>query len=125
MSGDGGHNVNTLVRAARGKAATEPNAGDDVRYLEGKNSTAKVKHLILAKYDDHNYGYLRIHVDRQYLKIGFHQVGVRSLAQSRYDMVTVRTWRIATWSRTRAVGREARLRSTKTRGPSRTAASGG
>ena len=90
VSGDGGHNVNTLVRAARGKAATEPNAGDDVRYLEGKNSAAKVKHLILAKYDDHNYGYLRIHVDRQYLKIGFHQVGVRSLAQSRYDMVTVR-----------------------------------
>jgi hypothetical protein len=29
-------------------------------------------------------------VDKQYLKIGFHQVGVRSLAQSRYDMVTVR-----------------------------------
>jgi hypothetical protein len=37
-----------------------------------------------------NYGYLRIDVDKQYLKIGFHQVGVRSLAQSRYDMVTVR-----------------------------------
>jgi hypothetical protein len=62
----------------------------DVKYLEGKNSVEKVKHLILAKYDDHNYGYLRIHVDKQYLKIGFHQVGVRSLAQSRFDMVTVR-----------------------------------
>ena len=49
-----------------------------------------VKHLILAKYDDENYGYLRIYVDKDYLKIGFHQVGAGSLAQSRYDMVTVR-----------------------------------
>jgi len=58
--------------------------------LEGKEKVAKVNHLLLAKYDDHNYGYLRVHVDKDYLKIGFHQVGVRSLAQSRFDMVTVR-----------------------------------
>ncbi len=95
VCGDGGHNVNALVRASGGKPAEEPNAGAEVGYLEGKNlkgsgGVADVKHLILAKYDDHNYGYLRIHVDRQYLKIGFHQVGARSLAQSRYDMVTVR-----------------------------------
>ena len=90
VCGDGGHNVNTLVRAQRGKPALEPHAGADVGYLEAKGGVAKVKHLILAKYDDHNYGYLRIHVDKDYLKIGFHQVGVRSLAQSRYDMVTVR-----------------------------------
>ena len=68
----------------------EPPSSFDVKYLEGKDSDAKVKHLILAKYDDHNYGYLRIYVDKQYLKIGFHQVGMQSLAQSRYDMVTVR-----------------------------------
>ena len=61
-----------------------------MKHLEVKNNVAKVKHLLLAKYDDHNYGYLRIYVDKQYLKIGFHQVGVRSLAQSRFDMVTVR-----------------------------------
>ena len=90
VCGDGGHNVNTLVRPRKGTPAVEPHAGADVKYLEGKNSVEKVKHLILAKYDDHNYGYLRIHVDKQYLKIGFHQVGVRSLAQSRFDMVTVR-----------------------------------
>jgi hypothetical protein len=90
VCGDGGHNVNALVRASRGKPAEEPNAGADVSYLEGKGGVADVKHLILAKYDDHNYGYLRIHVDKQYLKIGFHQVGARSLAQSRYDMATVR-----------------------------------
>jgi hypothetical protein len=68
----------------------EPHSNDDVRYLEGPKAVADVKHLLLAKYDDHNYGYLRVQVDKQYLKIGFHQVGVRSLAQSRYDMVTVR-----------------------------------
>jgi len=96
VCGDGGHNVNTLVRAQKGHPAVEPHAGDDVKYLEGdlvnagKGSATKVKHLILAKYDDHNYGYLRIYVDRKYLKIGFHQVGVRSLAQSRFDMVTVK-----------------------------------
>jgi hypothetical protein len=90
VCGDGGHNVNAMVRAQRGKPAQEPNAGADVGYLEGKGGAADVKHLLLAKYDDHNYGYLRIHVDKQYLKIGFHQVGARSLAQSRYDMVTVR-----------------------------------
>ena len=68
----------------------EPRDGEEVKHLEVKNNVAKVKHLLLAKYDDHNYGYLRIYVDKQYLKIGFHQVGVRSLAQSRFDMVTVR-----------------------------------
>jgi hypothetical protein len=90
VCGDGGHHVNSLVRPQRGQPAQEPHAGDDVMYLEGKKGVAKVKHLILAKYDDQNYGYLRIYVDKQYLKIGFHQVGQRSLAQSRYDMVTVR-----------------------------------
>jgi hypothetical protein len=88
VCGDGGHNVNTLVRAKKGTMPLEPRSGDDVKYLEG--DPGKVKKLILAKYDDHNYGYLRIHVDKDYLKIGFHQTGVRSLAQSRYDMVTVR-----------------------------------
>jgi hypothetical protein len=90
VCGDGGHNVSALVRAQRGKPAVEPIAGADVGYLEGGGGVAKVKHLFLAKYDDHNYGYLRIHVDKDYLQLGFHQVGAQSLAQSRYDMVTVR-----------------------------------
>ena len=90
VCGDGGHNVNSLVRPQKGQPPVEPVAGVDVKYLEGKKGPAKVNHLMLAKYDDRNYGYLRIYVDKQYLKIGFHQVGVNSLAQSRYDMVTVR-----------------------------------
>jgi len=90
VCGDGGHNVNRLVRPHRGEPASEPGTGSDVTYLDGGAQKMKVKHLILAKYDDENYGYLRIYVDKDYLKIGFHQVGTRSLAQSRYDMVTVR-----------------------------------
>jgi len=90
VCGDGGHNVNTLVRAYQGQPAQEPLSGSDVLYLDAGAKTMKVKHLILAKYDDRNYGYLRIQVDKDYLKIGFHQVGIRSLAQSRYDMDTVR-----------------------------------
>ena len=90
VCGDGGHNVNALVRAQRGTPGQEPHAGSDVTYLEGKHPVPEVKQVLLEKYDDHNYGYLRIHVDKQELKIGFHQVGVRSLAQSRFDMVTVK-----------------------------------
>jgi hypothetical protein len=89
VCGDGGHNVNKLVRPRKGEPAQEPTSGSEVRYLDGGAETMKVNHLILAKYDDDNYGYLRIYVDKDYLKIGFHQVGV-SLGQSRYDMVTVR-----------------------------------
>ncbi len=47
------------------------------------------KELWLEKYNDTNYGYLRVHVDEKELAIGFHQVGSATLAQSRYDMVTV------------------------------------
>ena len=52
-------------------------------------SGIKAKQLLLEKYNDTNYGYLRIHVDKEQLRIGFHQVGASTLAQSRYDMVTV------------------------------------
>jgi hypothetical protein len=89
VCGDGGHNVNPLVRATHGKPAEEPHPGSSVAYLEAKKPVLKVKDLLLEKYDDTNYGYLRIHVDKDQLRIGFHQVGASTLAQSRYDMVTV------------------------------------
>ena len=89
VCGDGGHNVNTLVRAKRGEPAHEPSNGSQVDYLEAKKPGIDAKGLLLEKYDDHNYGYLRITVDEQHLRIGFHQVGVNSLAQSRFDLVTV------------------------------------
>ncbi len=89
VCGDGGHNVNALVRSSKGQRAEEPHPGSRVDYLESPHAKIKAKELWLEKYDDTNYGYLRIHVDESELAIGFHQVGATTLAQSRYDMVTV------------------------------------
>ena len=86
VCGNGGHNVNPLVRGARDKPAAGPENGTDVGYMD---RGALSKGLRLEKYDDHEYGYLRVTADDRALRIAFHQVGVRSLLQSRYDLVTV------------------------------------
>jgi len=88
VCGDGGHNVGHLVRGSKGHPAQEPNNGVRVDYLENKPAVT-TKSLLLEKHDDTNYGYLRLTVDSKQLKIGFYQVGVATLAQSRYDLVTV------------------------------------
>jgi hypothetical protein len=88
VCGDGGHNVNRVVQGRRGQPAAEPHNGASVDYLDFRPAV-EVGGLLLEKYDDTNYGYLRISVDDEQLRIGFHQVGVGSLAQSRFDMVTV------------------------------------
>jgi hypothetical protein len=88
VCGDGGHHVNRLVQGRKGASPPEPHMGIDVSYLEHKPAV-DARGLLLEKYDDTNYGYLRITVDKELLRIGFYQVGVSSLAQSRSDMVTV------------------------------------
>jgi hypothetical protein len=88
VCGDGGHNVNFLVQARRGQPAQEPGNGIKVDYLESKPAV-KTGGLLLEKHDDTNYGYLRVSVDAEQLRIGFHQAGTSSLPQSRFDMVTV------------------------------------
>jgi hypothetical protein len=88
VCGDGGHNVNHLVQGRRGQPAQEPHPGSKVDYLESKPAV-KTSGLILEKYDDTTYGYLRVTVDKDQLRIGFFEAGGRSLAQSRFDMVTV------------------------------------
>ena len=88
VCGSGGHNINPLVRGSRKQPEPEPENASDVSYLDGKPAI-KAGGLVLDKYDDHEYGYLRISVDAQHLRIAYHQVGVRSLLQSRYDLVTV------------------------------------
>ena len=89
VCGDGGHNVNSLVRPKKGEPAKEPNSGTTVNYLEAKKPVVTTKQLILEKYNDSNYGYLRITVDDKNLKIVFHQVGSGKIAQSDFDTVTV------------------------------------
>lgn len=87
ICGDGGHNVNKMVKPKRGEPAQEPHFGVPVDYLESKPAVT-AKSLVLKHYDDTNYGYLRITVDKTHLRIGFQEVG-KSLPQSRVDMVTV------------------------------------
>ncbi len=65
----------------------------------GRRATIAVNHmdpsggisrgLRFEKYDDRGYGYLRVAVDAEVLRIAYHQVGDRGLLQSRYDLVTV------------------------------------
>ena len=88
VCGDGGHNVDRVVRGSKGHPAQEPNNGVKVDYLE-VDPAVTVGGLLLEKYDDTHYGYLRITVDSEQLRIGFNQVGISSLAQSRFDLVTV------------------------------------
>jgi hypothetical protein len=86
--GDGGHNVNRLVKAKRGQLAQEPPYDAQVNYLH-RNRAVPTGGLRLKLCDDYNYGYLRVSVDNKLLRIGFHQVGRSSNPESRIDMVTV------------------------------------
>jgi Calcineurin-like phosphoesterase len=88
VCGNGGHAANPLVRSRRGQPSLEPVNGSRVDYLE-VNPAVQVTGLILEKYDDRNYGYLRISANKEQLRIGFHQVTDQSILQSRYDLVTV------------------------------------
>ncbi len=88
VCGSGGHNVNALTRAFRGEPAHEPEFGASVDYLE-KDPGVDARGLILEKYNDQDFGYLRIIADPKQLRIGFHIVQAGALAQSRFDMVTV------------------------------------
>ena len=89
VCGDGGHNVNRLVQGRNGQPGREPANGSQVPYLESKPAVKTPIPLLLEKYDDTYYGYLRITVDATQLRIGFHQVGAANLAQSRFDLVTI------------------------------------
>lgn len=88
VCGDGGHHVNALVRASRGAPAQEPGFGSDVSYLD-QTTAVKSLGLRLEKYNDRGYGYLRIDATETSLGIGFHLAGDTTVAQSRYDKVTV------------------------------------
>ena len=87
VCGDSGHHVNTLVRAAKGQTPADPHFNTDVSYLENKPAVQS-KGVRLKRYDDTDFGYLRITVDAKTLQIAFHQVGAK-IAQSRADVVSV------------------------------------
>lgn len=88
VCGSGGHNINPLIRATRGAGPGKPENGADVGYLE-VDPAVSVTGLTLEKYDDQNYGYLRISVDAKNLRIAFHQANVGEILRSRFDLVTL------------------------------------
>jgi hypothetical protein len=88
VCGNGGHAANPLVRSRRGQPSLEPVNGSSVDYLD-VNPAVQTTGLILEKYDDRHYGYLRVSANKDQLRIGFHQATDQSILQSRYDLVTV------------------------------------
>jgi hypothetical protein len=88
VCGSGGHNVNPLVRGARGQAGPEPAFGTRVDHLD-PNPAVETGGLVLEKYDDRNYGYLRVSADARQLRVGFYQALNEGPQQSRFDLVTV------------------------------------
>lgn len=77
------------MKSSNGQPAQEPHFGVDVSYMEAKQPAVQAKKLVLKHYDDTNYGYLRITVNKTTMQIGFYQVGKASLPQARADVVTI------------------------------------
>ena len=77
VCGSGGHAVNTIVKGRTPRPAFQSR----VDHMEPG--------LILEKYNDLNFGYLRVTVDSQNLRIAFHNAESESFQQSEFDRVTV------------------------------------
>ncbi len=88
VCGSGGHHINSVGGSNSGQPSAEPVFGTDVSYLE-VNPAVQVTKLVLAKYQDTEFGYLRVAVDGQRLRIAFHLLDGTGLNQSEYDVVTV------------------------------------
>ena len=90
VCGDSGHNVNPLVQAKKGQPAQEPAQGANVTYLDA-NPAVQATGLKLEKYDDKNYGYLRITVNAQQLRIDFHPAVASGGAQPDTTIIDLAT----------------------------------
>lgn len=88
VCGSGGHHINPLVFSTKGQPSPEPAFGTDVSYLEVNPAVAATR-LILEKYQDTQFGYLRVVVDARHLQIAFHVLNGTGLHQSQFDVVTV------------------------------------
>jgi hypothetical protein len=88
VCGDGGHGLSSLVQSHLGSPAQEPSDGLDVSYLDS-STTVETQRLILDRHDDQTYGYLRIVVDSQQLRVGFYPVDAGIPADTVSDVVTV------------------------------------
>jgi hypothetical protein len=89
VCGSGGHHINPIVQGRRGQPTQRPRFGSDVGYLDPKPAV-EASGLILENYDDNqsHYGYLRVTVTAEQLRIAF-QLTDEDVEQAQADLVTV------------------------------------
>jgi Icc-related predicted phosphoesterase len=89
LCGSGGHHINPIVQGSRGHPAQPPRPGDRVDYLDS-HAVVESRGLVLANYDDDraDYGYLRVTVSAQRLRITF-QLADEDVPRAQSDDVTV------------------------------------
>jgi hypothetical protein len=89
VCGSGGHHINPIVQGRRGQPAQRPRFGSKVDYLDAK-AAVESRGLILENYDDNrtHYGYLRITVTAEQLRIAF-QLAQEDVMEAQADLVTV------------------------------------
>jgi hypothetical protein len=89
VCGAGGHHINPIAQGRRGQPAQRPRFGSKVDYMDTK-AAVELRGLILENYDDNrtHFGYLRVTVTADQLRIAFQLVG-EDVAQAQADLVTV------------------------------------
>ena len=87
ICGDGGHNVDTLVKSSFSKKASEPADNTDVSYMD-TSGIVQSTGLTLNHHDDQDSGFLRIQATSTQLTITFNPVP-KSGAAPKPDTVTV------------------------------------
>jgi Calcineurin-like phosphoesterase len=87
ICGDGGHNVDALVKSSFGKKTPEPGDNLDVSYMD-TGTIFQSTGLTLNKHDDQDSGFLRIQATASNLTITFNPVP-KSGTASKPDTVTV------------------------------------
>src|SRR5262249_25610656 len=89
VCGSGGHHITPLVQGPRGQPAQRPRFGSNVAFLDSRVAV-EARGLTLENYDDNrsHYGYLRITVTAEQLRIAF-QLAEEDVTQAQADLVTV------------------------------------
>lgn len=87
ICGDGGHNVDKLVKSSFGKQTPEPRDNIDVSYMD-TGTIVQSTGLTLNKHDDQNSGFLRVQVSASSLTLTFKPVA-KSETAPKPDTVAV------------------------------------
>ncbi|MEO9320310.1 MAG: metallophosphoesterase [Nitrososphaera sp.] len=88
ISGDGGHNVLSLVESRGGVTPPKPKRGARVTYLDSIPAVNSTE-LTIDNFDDQHYGYLRLTADNKLLRIDFHAADNNASPPPTADSVTI------------------------------------